>query len=82
MRARVVVLPRPDILDPQGRAVGHALASLGFGGVQGVRVGRVIDVDLDDRLDRALAAAQVDAMARELLANPVIEDFAVEWPAG
>lgn len=81
MRARVVVLPRPDILDPQGRAVGHALASLGFAGVRSVRVGRVIDVDLDDGLDRTTAQAQVEAMGRELLANPVIEDFRVEWPA-
>ena len=79
MRARVIVLPRPDILDPQGRAVAHALASLHFGGVSDVRVGRIVDLTLQDGLERGAAELQVRKMAQDLLANPVTEDFTIQW---
>jgi phosphoribosylformylglycinamidine synthase PurS subunit len=82
MRVRVTVLPRAEVLDPQGRAVHHALAGLAFTGVRDVRVGRVIDLELDDGLDRAQAEATVRDMARQLLANLVVEDFAVEFLPG
>lgn len=79
MRARVIVLPRPEILDPQGRAVAHALAALHFGGVADVRVGRVVDLNLQDGLERGAAELQVRKMAQDLLANPIVEDFAIQW---
>lgn len=79
MRCRVTVLPRPEVLDPQGRAVQHALTGLGFQGVRGVRVGRIVDLDLDEQLSGAEAEAEVHRMAKDLLANLVIEDFAIEW---
>jgi phosphoribosylformylglycinamidine synthase PurS subunit len=82
MRVRVTVLPRAEVLDPQGRAVHHALVGLAFIGVRDVRVGRVIDLELDDSLDRTEAEATVRAMARQLLANLVVEDFAVEFLPG
>ncbi len=79
MRVRVTVLPRPEVLDPQGRAVQHALAGLGFQGVGGVRVGRIVDLDLADGQPRAEVEAAVAKMARDLLANLVVEDFAIEF---
>ena len=79
MRARVIVLPRPEILDPQGRAVAHALASLHFGGVDDVRVGRIVDLTLQDGLERGAAELQVRKMAKDLLANPIVEDFTIQW---
>lgn len=79
MRARVIVLPRPEILDPQGRAVAHALASLHFGGVEDVRVGRIVDLTLQDGLERGAAELQVRKMAKDLLANPIVEDFSIQW---
>jgi phosphoribosylformylglycinamidine synthase len=65
------------VLDPQGRAIHHALASLGFAGVADVRQGKYIELDLAET-DAAKARAQLDAMCRQLLANTVIEDYAVE----
>lgn len=70
----VTVMPRAGVLDPQGQAVGGALASLGFEGVGEVRVGRRIEVEVDVT-DPAAAARE---MAERLLANPLIEDFTVE----
>ena len=79
MRARVLIVPRPEVLDPQGRAVAHALSGLGFAGVRDVRVGRIVYLTLEDGLGRADAAREVDRMAKELLANLIVEDFTVEW---
>lgn len=78
MRARVLILPRTDILDPQGRAVSQALGQLGFAGVGEVRVGRVVDVTLTTD-DPAEAEREVAKMADELLANPIVEDWTVQW---
>ena len=78
MRARVLILPRTDILDPQGRAVSQALGQLGFAGVGEVRVGRVVDVTLTTD-DPAEAEREVAKMADELLANPLVEDWTVQW---
>jgi phosphoribosylformylglycinamidine synthase len=77
MRARVHVQLKPGVLDPQGAAIGHALSQLGFG-VQGVRQGKLIELDLDHQ-DRALAEAEVRAMCERLLANPVIETWSVSF---
>ncbi|HEX8391706.1 MAG TPA: phosphoribosylformylglycinamidine synthase subunit PurS [Longimicrobium sp.] len=80
-RIEVRVTPRRGILDPQGKAVGGALASLGFDGVDEVHVGRLIVFGLRAG-DEGEARERVDAMCRQLLANPVTEDFAVTVAAG
>ena len=74
MRARVVVMPKAGVLDPQGRAVLGGLRSLGFGEVEEVRVGKEIVLILDD-MPAPEAEAKVREMCEKLLANPVIEDF-------
>jgi phosphoribosylformylglycinamidine synthase len=77
MKVRVQVMLRPDILDPQGKAIGNALAALGFGGVDEVRQGKLIELALAET-NPARAREQVEAMCKQLLANPVIEDYAIE----
>lgn len=77
MKARVYVTYRRGILDPQGNAVARSLAALGFGEVRGVRIGKLIDLELDTT-DRALAERRLDEMCQRLLANPVIEDYRYE----
>jgi phosphoribosylformylglycinamidine synthase len=75
-RLEIRVTPRPGILDPQGKAIHHALNSLGWEAVDAVRVGKAIHVELDaDSAEAARAAAE--AMCRKLLANPVTENFDV-----
>jgi phosphoribosylformylglycinamidine synthase len=77
MKARVDVMLKDGVLDPQGEAVRHALGTLGFAGVQGVRQGKVIELDLA-ATDRAAAEAEVRAMCERLLANTVIEKFTID----
>jgi phosphoribosylformylglycinamidine synthase len=77
MKARVHVMLKDGVLDPQGEAVRHALGTLGFQGVTAVRQGKVIDLHLT-ATDRAAAEAEVRAMCERLLANTVIEKFTVE----
>jgi len=77
MKARVTVMLKPGVLDPQGEAVRHALGSLGFRGVLGVRQGKVIELDLA-QTDPGQAEAEVKAMCDKLLANTVIESYRVE----
>ena len=74
MKVRVFVRLKPGVLDPQGRAVHHALEGLGFEGVEDVRIGRMIELEVSDRTsDEAL-----DKMCAQLLANTVIEDYRIE----
>lgn len=74
MKVRILVRLKPGVLDPQGRAVHHSLDSLGFDGVDDVRIGRMIEMDVaDGTSDEAL-----NQMCEKLLANMVIEDFAIE----
>jgi len=70
-------MPKPGVLDPQGQAIGHALASLGFGGVGEVRQGKVIDLELAET-DPARAKTALDEMCRKLLANTLIESYRIE----
>ena len=77
MKAYVTVMPKTGVLDPQGKAIGHALAGLGFDGVGEVRAGKVIELELAET-DAARAKQAAEAMARKLLANTVIESFRVE----
>lgn len=79
MKATVFVRLKGEVLDPQGDAVRHALASLGFEGVKAVRIGKLVEIELSDEAaaDPAELKARLQKMADELLANPVIEDFEV-----
>ena len=77
MKARVTVMLKSGVLDVQGEAVRHALASLGFAGVSGVRQGKVIELDLT-HTDADRARSDITAMCDKLLANVVIESYAIE----
>ena len=77
MKARVTVMLKNGVLDPQGEAIRHALGSLGFQGVTGVRQGKVIELDLA-ATDADSAKAEVGRMCEQLLANTVIESWKVE----
>ena len=70
MKARVFVTLKPGVLDPQGKAIHHALAGLGFAGINDVRAGKLIELDLAD--------GTIEEMCRKLLANTVIENFRIE----
>jgi phosphoribosylformylglycinamidine synthase subunit PurS len=71
VKARVLIRPKAGILDPQGVAVERALPALGFAGVSGVHIGRLVELDVD-------APAQLHPMCEKLLANPLVEDYEVE----
>ena len=77
MKAFVHVKLKEGVLDPQGKAIGNALAGLGFTGIGEVRQGKLIELELSET-DLARAREGVEAMCRELLANPVIEDYTIE----
>ena len=77
MKARVTIMLKDGVLDPQGEAIRHALGGLGFGGVEGVRQGKVIELELA-ATDTAAAQAEVARMCESLLANTVIEKYAVD----
>ncbi len=74
MKLRIHVTLKPGVLDPQGKAIEHALSGLGFAGVEGARVGKLIELDVAD----TVTDAEVDAMCRQLLANTVIENYRIE----
>jgi phosphoribosylformylglycinamidine synthase len=74
MKVRIHVSLKPGVLDPQGRAVHHALEGLGFSGVENVRVGRLIELDVA----QGTSDAALDEMCRKLLANMVIENYRIE----
>jgi phosphoribosylformylglycinamidine synthase len=77
MKAKVHITLKTGVLDPQGRAIQHALGSLGFSGVADVRQGKYIELDLQET-DKARARATVEAMCSKLLANTVIENYSIE----
>ena len=76
MKTRVYVTLKNGVLDPQGKAIHHALEGLGFAGVNDVRAGKLIELDLAD----SVSDEDVEAMCRKLLANTVIENFRIERP--
>ena len=80
MKAIVHVTLKPGVLDPQGKAIGHALGTLGFQGVGEVRQGKVIEIDLDET-DTGKAESTVKSMCEKLLANTVIENYAIRIEA-
>ena len=74
MKARVYVTLKKGILDPQGQAVLHALGALGYSGVKGVRIGKLIELDLETH-EKSTVEADLATMGDRLLANPIIEDY-------
>lgn len=76
-KATVIVRLKGEVLDPQGDAVHRGLERLGFSGVKGVRVGKIVEIELDSKLEAAELEASLATMADELLANPVIEDYEI-----
>jgi phosphoribosylformylglycinamidine synthase len=77
VKIKVFVTPKKNVLDPQGVAVGHALASLGLKGLKGTRVGKVIELDVEVS-DSPQFRSQLEKLCRDLLSNPVIEDYHYE----
>ena len=77
MKARVTVYPRREVLDPQGKAIKNALARIGFAGVEDVRAGKSFEIELATD-DREAARRELARMCEKLLANTVVEDYAVE----
>jgi phosphoribosylformylglycinamidine synthase subunit PurS len=71
VKAKVLIRPKEGILDPQGKAVERALPALGFEGIHDVRIGRLVELEVDD-------PAKLESLSEKLLANPLIEDFEVE----
>jgi len=78
MKATVLVRLKSEVLDPQGDAVRRALAKLGFEGVKGVRVGKLIEIELDEAAAGGDLRSRLEKMSDEMLANPVIEDFEIK----
>lgn len=81
MKAKVYVTLKSGVLDPQGKAIQHSVALLGYGGIADVRQGKYFEIALDESLNDESARATAERMAREVLANPVIEDYRVEIEA-
>ncbi len=77
MKIKVFVTPKKNVLDPQGVAVGHALESLGLKGLKGTRVGKVVELEVDGQ-DTPAFRTQLDRLCKDLLSNPVIEDYRYE----
>jgi phosphoribosylformylglycinamidine synthase len=78
MRAQIRVSPKQGVLDPQGSAIARALGALGFSGIREVRQGKLIEIELE-ATDPAEACARIEAMCIQLLSNPVMEDYAIEF---
>ena len=78
MKSRIFVTLKPSVLDPQGKAIHHAVETIGYRGVKDVRQGKYFEVTLDDSFSPDEARAEVERMAHDVLANPIIEDYRVE----
>jgi phosphoribosylformylglycinamidine synthase len=78
MKAKIYVTLKASVLDPQGKAIHHALDTIGFKGIREVRQGKYFEVALDPSISDDQAASEVDRIAKDVLSNPVIEDYRVE----
>ncbi len=78
MKAKVYVTLKPSVLDPQGKAIHHSVELLGFENVADIRQGKYFEISLDEDLPEAEAKAAAEKIAKDVLANPVIEDYLVE----
>ena len=81
MKAKVYVNLKPGVLDPQGKAIQHSVELLGFNGISDIRQGKYFEVALDSSLSEVEAKESVARIAREVLSNPIIEDYRVEIEA-
>ncbi len=81
MKAKVYVNLKPGVLDPQGKAIQHSVELLGFGGISDMRQGKYFEITLDGSQSDEEARESVEKIAREVLSNPVIEDYRVEIEA-
>lgn len=81
MKAKVYVNLKPGVLDPQGKAIHHSVELLGFSGIADIRQGKYFELALDNSLTKREAQESVSRMAREVLSNPIIEDYRVEIEA-
>ena len=81
MKAKVYVNLKSGVLDPQGKAIQHSVELLGYSGIADVRQGKYFEIALDGSLDSQQARESVEKMAREVLSNPIIEDYRVEIEA-
>ena len=77
MKARIIVMPKKTVLDPQGKTVKHALESMGFSGIKDVRVGKFMEIELEGGNEAELRT-KIDEACRKLLSNPVIEEYTIE----
>ncbi|NOT46227.1 MAG: phosphoribosylformylglycinamidine synthase subunit PurS [Acidobacteria bacterium] len=78
MKAKVYVTLKPSVLDPQGKAIHHSVELLGYKDISDVRQGKYFEIALDDAASEADAAAAVEKIAKDVLTNPIIEDYRVE----
>ena len=78
MKALVYVTLKPSVLDPQGKAIHHSVESLGYKNINDIRQGKFFEITLDDSVSEADARDAVERIAKDVLANPVIEDYRVE----
>jgi phosphoribosylformylglycinamidine synthase subunit PurS len=78
MKAKVYVTLKPSVLDPQGKAIQHSVELLGYHGISEIRQGKYFEITMDDYSDEEKARSEAMRMAREVLSNPIIEDFRVE----
>ena len=78
MKAKIYVTLKPSVLDPQGKAIHHAVETIGYNGIADVRQGKYFEVTLDGSLSPDEARQQVERMAHDVLSNPVIEEYRVE----
>ena len=81
MKAKVYVNLKSGVLDPQGKAIQHSVELLGFSGISDIRQGKYFEISLAETVDDTQARAQVEKKAREVLSNPIIEDYRVEIEA-
>jgi len=78
MKAKIYVTLKPSVLDPQGKAIHHAVETIGYRGIRDVRQGKYFVVTVDDSFSSEDARAEIERMAHDVLANPIIEDYLVE----
>lgn len=78
MKASIIITPKQAVLDPQGKTVQSALEHMGYSGIQDVRVGKYLELEVDDSADRDTVRRQLDEAAHRFLSNPVIEDYRIE----
>jgi len=78
MKAKVFVTLKPSVLDPQGKAIHHSIEGIGFANISDVRQGKYFEIALDGALDKDAVRTEIERIAKDVLANPVIEDYRVE----